>query len=348
MQTFKELDNLDIIVLMPFGSSLYGTEVTMDDLNDEERKDPKEYLSDRDFKGIYLPTKMDIYNNRIKKSFKFDSQKDPNAKNTSDDIDVEIYSLQHFIGMALKGDTSAMDMLNCPEDWLIRSSFSSSSHTIWRNIVRNKHKFYTKNLKTLVDYARGQAAKYGVKGSRISDAKNVMKFLEQFDKDSNNPRMKDVWDQLPEGEHIFKIPPCPNNSRSMWMYEVCNRKVQDTARVCYFRDEIVVKFLNDYGERARKAARNEGVDWKAISHAVRAGSQFKELITKGTITYPLADREFIKKVKLGRFSYFCMAVYLDCMMDELEELNKNSSFPKHPDYKFWENFVLSIVEKFSL
>jgi hypothetical protein len=41
-----------------------------------------------------------------------------------------------------------MDMLHAPENMLIESS------DIWRNIVKEKKRFYTKNLNSFVDYAR--------------------------------------------------------------------------------------------------------------------------------------------------------------------------------------------------
>ena len=335
MQTLKCFENLNILFLAPFGSTLYGTEITIDDLTEEEKLNSDNYLSDKDFKGIYLPTKEEIYYNKIPKSIKFDSKDNPNMKNKPEDIDCELYSLQHFLKMALDGDTAAMDMLHCPEELWIKTS------SVWEKMVKNRSRFYTKNLKTLVDYARGQAAKYGVKGSRLSDAKNVLDFLNKFDPKNNNPKLREIWDQLPTGEHIFKL--SPDIKTGLRMYEVCNRKSQETAKACYCRD-MVQRFYDDYGDRAKKAARNEGVDWKAISHAVRAGFQLKEIILNGTITFPLADREFIKKVKLGRFSYFCMAIYLDCMVDELEELNRNSSLPINPDYDFWINFLISEID----
>ncbi|MGZ7230903.1 hypothetical protein ACXWOM_10615, partial [Streptococcus pyogenes] len=61
----------------------------------------------------------------------------------------------------------------------------------------------------------------------------------------------------------------------------------------------LTKLWNEYGERARKAEANEGVDWKALSHALRGGLQLQEIYTTGDLVYPLKDAEFIKKVKAG-------------------------------------------------
>jgi len=309
------------IVKMFFGSHLYGT-------NTPE--------SDRDYKGIFLPSKEQIYFGKVPKSIRSDTKKDPNAKNTPNDIDCEMYSLHYFLKMAFDGDTAAIDMLHCPKKLILESS------PVWDEIVRNREKFYTKNLKTLVEYARGQAAKYGVKGSRLADAKNVLDFLNQFEPKVNDPKLKEIWDQLPEGPHISKLP--ADRRTGLRMYEVCNRKSQETAKACYCR-EMVQKFYDEYGHRAKDAAKNKGLDWKAISHAVRAGAQLKEILSRGTIKYPLAEAEFIRDVKLGKYSYFCIAIYLDDMVDKLEELNKKSSLPDKPDHQFWNNFLMETLDK---
>ena len=52
---------------------------------------------------------------------------------------------------------------------------------IWDTILINKQKFYTKNLKSFIDYARRQASKYGIKGSRINAALQVLKILKDED-----------------------------------------------------------------------------------------------------------------------------------------------------------------------
>lgn len=41
--------------------------------------------------------------------------------------------------------------------------------------------------------------------------------------------------------------------------------------------EIAQRLVNEYGQRALQAERNEGIDWKALSHAVRVGREALEL-----------------------------------------------------------------------
>ena len=143
---------MDLIVKMKFGSHLYGT-------NTED--------SDVDYKGVFLPDKRDILLNQIPKCRSISTGNDL-MKNSPDDVDEEIYSLHYFIKLACDGQTVAIDMLHAPDNMLIESS------DIWNKIVKQKQRFYTKNLNSFVNYARRQASKYGIKGSRLNAAQQVL------------------------------------------------------------------------------------------------------------------------------------------------------------------------------
>ena len=311
-------DNLNIIVKLRFGSYMYGTNTPDSDL---------------DYKGVFLPNKRQILLGSIPKALNFDTKKNSNKKNTSDDIDCQIYSLHYFIKMACEGQTGPIDMLHCPKNMLKKTS------EIWDFIVENRSKFYTKNLNAFVGYARTQAAKYGIKGSRLNDAEMVVKFLLDYD---NDMRVGELWDKLPEGEHINKI----EDKNGILLYQVCGRSVQQTARVEYVFN-IFNNFLINYGERARMAAENEGLDWKAVSHAVRAAIQVKEIFTEGNITYPLREAEYLKKIKTGQLHYKNeVAPKLENLMEEIETLSKNSELPEKVDRIFWDNFIMEVIEKY--
>ena len=305
---------------MIFGSHLYGTDT---------------HESDKDFKSVFLPTKEQIYLEKVPKSIVNNTKKSSDSKNTTKDIDTEIYSLHYFIQLACEGQTVALDMLHCPDDLLLETS------GVWIKIVQNRHLFYTKNLDAFVGYARKQAAKYGIKGSRLNNTKRVIDFLKKYQ--NEGLRLLDIWDKLPEGEHIHKHEEDqPNNIK---MFEVCGRKVQETSAIEYVIP-IFEKFYRAYGDRAIKAARNEGIDWKAVSHAFRAAYQVKDILTKGTIIFPLAEADFLKEVKAGRLHYQdIVAPALDGLMDEIEELSKKSTLPKKVNRKYWDNFLIKTIEE---
>lgn len=311
---------MNIIVRIKFGSHLYGTN-TPD--------------SDYDEKGIFVPSLEQIFLGDIPKSIRMDSKKNSSEKNTKDDTDIELYSLHYFIKLACEGQTVAIDMLHAPENMIIEKS------PIWDYIVKNREKFYTKNLQAFVGYARKQASKYGIKGSRLSDAKKVLDFFEDYISEDNF-HLKDLWDYLPIGEHIIKHPKVKEHN-SLRMYEVCGRKMQETASVLYTYN-IVKKFYDNYGERAKQASNNENIDWKAVSHALRAGYQLKELLTDKTITFPLKNAEYIKKIKNGELDFTKeVSPTLDKIMDEVELLSKNSDLPEKADRKFWNKFLIETI-----
>jgi hypothetical protein len=129
------------------------------------------------------------------------------------------------------------------------------------------------------------------------------------------------------------------------MYEVCNRKIGETASIRYAYDVVSI-FYDNYGERARKAASNEGIDYKSISHAFRAAFQVKEILIEGTITFPLKERDFLIKVKKGKLDYNTeISPYLDKLMLEVDKLSKNSNLLEKVDRNYWDRFLINTVEE---
>jgi len=318
---------MNLIVKMVYGSHLYGT-------NTSE--------SDEDYKGVFMPTKEQIYLGKIPKSYHETSGNDK-SKNTKEDTDTEIYSLHYFIKLACEGQTVALDMLHAPRDKWIHWS------PLWYRIIANKSKFYTKNMKAFVGYARRQAAKYGIKGSRLSDAQHVIDFIQKVsvlykisNTDPNEVKLRDVWYSLPIGEHIKNNEVDPNGLR---IYEVCGKKVQETVTLKYLFD-VVKKFYTSYGERARQAQNNEGIDWKAVSHAIRAALQTRDILLNKTLTFPLPYTNLLKKIKAGELDYITVvAPLLEDLMTQVEKLSKESDLPEKVDRKFWDEFIYEAVEE---
>jgi hypothetical protein len=307
---------MNIIVKIKFGAHLYGT-ATSD--------------SDVDYKGIFMPSKDEVLLGRIPKSHSHSTGKDE-SKNTKNDIDVEIYSFHYFIKLACDGQTVAMDMLHAPEDMILQSS------NIWKKIIKNRQKFYTKNLKSFIDYARRQASKYGIKGSRINAALQVLELLK---KEDPSKKMRELWDELPRVEHCYDIASDPNGMRQ---YQVCGKSFQESATIGYVIP-IIEKFYNDYGRRAKLAAENKNIDWKAISHALRAAYQTKEILTENNLIFPLKMAPFLMKVKQGKLDYLTeVAPVLESLMEEVEKLSQRSTLPETVDRKFWDQFICDAVE----
>lgn len=309
--------NLNIIVKMHFGSHLYGTDT-------EE--------SDVDIKGIFMPPLEDILLSRVNKSYTFNEKVSGGIKNTSEDTDVELYSLHYFIKLACEGQTVALDMLHAPDDMILESS------DVWKRLASNRELFYTKNLKAFVGYARRQAAKYGIKGSRLAAAAKIMRILTVHYPERP---MSHIWSALPEEDHLHHMPASENGVKQ---YQVCGKILQETAKIgyCY---EILSKFHAAYGDRARKAELNEGIDWKAVSHAIRAAYQVEEILADNTITFPLKQADFIRDIKQGRLHYINdVAPVLEALMDKVERLSEKSSLPAKTNRTYWDRFIIDAVK----
>jgi len=309
------------LVRMVFGSHLYG-------LNTPE--------SDTDYKGIFLPRREEVLLGRIPKTLRISEGSGDSGKNTAKDVDEEHYSLHYFLDLACKGETVALDMLHSrPEHWLETSD-------LWEELVQARHLFYTKNLKALVGYARRQAAKYGVKGSRLADARKVLAFLKAIDATTPDIRLQDVWDEIPTGEHIRKEP--ATFPEIVSTVDVCGKQLQSTARARQYIDTLS-RFVDAYGKRAEQAERNEGIDWKAISHAFRAGYQVMGILNSGGFSYPLPETEFILAVKKGEVPYTTAGPMLEELIDGLEEMAAESNLPETVDRRRMDEWLIRTIEK---
>jgi hypothetical protein len=309
------------VVKMKFGSHLYGTDT------------PE---SDVDYKGVFLPTKRELFISRVPKTLKF-STGDDHSRNTSSDTDVDLHSIHHFLGLACKGETEAIDMLHAPDSMITETS------PVWEAIRASRERFYTKNLKAFVGYARKQAAKYGIKGSRLNAAAEFLDKTGHWSVRLEALQLGDIWDKLPTGEHSRYIEDGPKGIRQ---YQLCGKTLQSTMKIDYARN-IVRLFHDNYGARARDAAENKGIDWKAVSHAVRAAGQVYELLSLGTITFPRPEAEFLTDIKTGKLDYLTeVAPHLENMMGMVEKLSEKSTLPEKVDRVYWENFMVDVLEAY--
>jgi len=304
------------IVKMKFGSHLYGTDT------------PE---SDTDYKGIVLPSKGDCVLNNIPKSINTTTGQNC-SKNTKDDVDEEYYSLQYFMKLAAKGEMIVIDMLHAPENMLLESN------GVWRALQANRSKFYTKNLAGYMGYIKKQTAKYGVKGSRLAAMSKVSEVLSEFD---DNTVMREVWNKLPINDYCTYV--LGGKSNEIPMYEVCGKKFGDTIKVGYIRG-IVNQMYSRYGERALLAEKNEGIDWKAISHAFRASEQLIEIYKTGDLKYPLKSADVITKMKTGGFHYKNDGIQemLELNLSVVEALAADSDYPETFDETWANNFILNL------
>ena len=187
-----------LLVLSIAGSHMYGLSTD---------------TSDIDYLGVYIPTKVQLLLNNFPHHIGLPKESG---------VDLQIWSLHHFMKLACQGETMAIDLIHSPDDCIMVIDDD------WLDIQNNKKRFYTKEMKSFVSYARKQAAKYGLKGDRIKELQYVREFLQIVIDFDSEKKLKDVWEHLPNGEHIHFL-----EDEHPRMYQVCGKKYQDTVTCSY-------------------------------------------------------------------------------------------------------------------
>ncbi len=306
---------LNTLALMEFGSTVYGTRVP---------------TSDKDFKGIYLPTPEEIIMGTARRTFHISTKVDQTAKSGADDQETEVFALKEYIRLLVEGQTVALTMLFMPDKHILKSS------PIWEFIRANKSEFLHSGVTAFAGYCKQQANKYGIKGSRVAAARAASEFLLGL---KPTDRLRDHWPVIEVwasqyGEHISIV----HIEHEEPMLEVCNRRIQRGAKLSA-ASELCDRIFKEYGARAIQAESNEGIDWKACMHAVRVAAEAKELLLTHHITYPRPEAETLLQIRKGKLPYKQVAEMIEQGLVELDAASAVSTLPKEPDKYFADGFV---------
>jgi putative nucleotidyltransferase with HDIG domain len=311
------------IFVTEIGSSIYGTRVP---------------TSDRDFKGIFLPHYEDILLQRAgQTAIQDNSKKDPRARNTCADRDMEWISLHAFLRLCAEGQSMVLDMLFTPPHFWV------AHDPLWSALLQERQKLLCKKITAIVGYCRQQAARYGIKGARLAAVRQVVQVLQRYPGQVklNEVDFADFSADLGTSPHIsFVFCRGPRDSEELHL-QVCNRKVSMNAR-CSYALGIFKKIYDQYGERSRLAEAHEGVDWKALMHAIRVSAEAKELLTTGSISFPRPEREFLLSIRRGEIEYAAVVSLLETSLAEIEELRLTSSLPEEVDKAYWDQWLVRV------
>ena len=304
-----------------FGSHLYGTSTPASDL---------------DFKAVHIPDAEDILMQRVRNEITVGPNKKAGQKNSAGDVDAQSHSLQHYLQLLAEGQTGAIDMLFAPDNMLLRSSH------IWDQVRMHKDRLICKRSAAFVGYCRQQANKYGIKGSRVSSVKRAAEFFaEMLEKYGTTAKVGDVLNAVwypYYDEHTTLETKETTPGRTEDYFVCCNSMVgfKNTVKEAA---GIYSRIFEKYGERARKAQSNEGIDWKALSHAVRVGGEAIELLTTGNVTFPLPNATHVLDIKLGKLSYNQVAEEIEQLLVGVEEASAKSKLPAEADQDFIDHLV---------
>jgi RNA repair pathway DNA polymerase beta family len=316
---------MDLIVEMRYGSHLYGTDTAQSDI---------------DLKSVYVPCARDILLQCVRPTIVLAPSRPPGQKSAPGEVERETYSLQRFLGLLAEGQTMALDMLFAPD-----SAMTIPPAPLWREIQANAHRLVSKRASTFLGYCRRQANTYGVKGTRVAAARKALAVLSEGEARlgpaAKLSELAAELEALTTMEHIgFAERPLPGGAMLRHL-DVCDHKAPFTASIKTAR-EMVQRLAGDYGQRALQAERNEGVDWKALSHAVRIGREAIELFETGRIVFPLRYAAHLLKIKLGELPYVQVADEIERLLTEVEAAASASGLPEAADREFIAELVARV------
>jgi hypothetical protein len=289
-----------------YGSHLYGTST------------PE---SDTDLRGIYLPSLASLALGTAKHTICSPSTA---TKNTKDDVDITLYSLQHYLQLLSVGDTGAIDLLF--------SMFSPSRLTpAYQPIADHYRELIPRTAKAYVGYCLNQAAKYGIKGSRYGDLLAFNEFLQPL----SPTRTLDSITDWPTLTHITTVV-----KDNLTYISVLGKLHQTTITISELQSRIQ-RDLDAYGARTQSAI--HGIDFKALSHAYRVLLQFEELLTTGFISFPLKDADIILAIKqcTNPDSLPDILYLLELRLATIDDLLPDSSLPETVSQSLIDSIILS-------
>lgn len=321
---------MKVIIKAIAGSHLFGTHTEK---------------SDKDYKGVFIPDGKDIllgnYNDTI--TIKTNNT---GTKNTSEDVDIELYSLRKFLKMLSNGDTAALELLFCSESCIIEKTQE------WDELVTLRDHLVSKKINAMVGYTRQQCAKYGFRGTRLGELSELNSKLKELSKLHPNLKFKEVYEEVKEFCKPFnfikpiKIANPAKRVEEIDAIDILGKKFDTHMRIADLSKWVSDK-TKEYGQRSREAKDNNSYDFKALSHGFRVICQAKELLTTGKITLPHTGDNLknIMDIKLGKYPVKNIDNLLDSGLKDLETLVESSHLPDKLDQDLLDSILIQFYKR---
>jgi predicted nucleotidyltransferase len=314
------------IMRVTFGSHLYGT-ATPD--------------SDLDVKAIYLPDARDILLQRVRPAITGQRDKAKDEKNTAASVDFEAYSPVKFLELLAEGQTVALDMLFAPDHMRLEPA-----HPIWFEIKALAPRLFSRKTTAFVSYCRQQARKYGIKGERLLAVRLALDALRALEaRYGSNEKLEVAGIELQalvERHPLLRIVQLPEASGYVaTCLDIAGKRAILSASIKSARS-IAETLYNEFGERTRVAEANLGVDWKAMSHAVRIACQAVEFLETRHVTFPRPEAAHLLAIKRGEVPYQSVGQEIEDLLEAVEKAAASSDLPHVPIDDMVDDFLADL------
>jgi len=330
ISNFEKEQNCTVVYITKYGSKLYGTD------------NPN---SDTDYKGIFIPSKKDVLLKRDVEHYNFNSNEE--TRNSKEDIDLQLFSIYKFFSLLKKGETGAMDILFS----MFRADTQVYNEEAFTKVImENYKKFYNRNLHSFIGYCVGQSKVYNIRGERFNELHLFVEYFKALVVEKGTEKLETLYPQIEKmfTEHKFKYinfvmaetSRGSGEAKEGQYVEVLGKRFLGTVTIGYFSEKIT-EMEAQFGNRARASAK--GVDFKALSHAVRVICEVEELLDNDFITFPLKNRVYITAVKEGKEKLEDVMDYIDQRLNIVQEKLEQSSLPERSDEAFVDELILELL-----
>lgn len=333
---------------VPFGSHLYGTNGPNSDL---------------DFKVVCLPS-IDtlLLNTKVTNRKVLPEGKKEGEKMSADEAEYEYIPLQVFLDDFFNGQTYALEIAFA----VLQGKYEADIEQLTDGFIERWMEelvdgFLTRNVQKMVGYAVSQSRNYGLKTERYTSMRTVVETVEDHIssmainvKDdavmrkitlASSPNLVDKLVNLPHVNRC-EILNASGGSEMAPAIEVCGKQFPLTASLSTMLKSLQ-NSLAQYGDRVKKYD-GEGVDWKALSHAIRITEQVIELTTTGRMQFPCQNASYLKEVKEGKRTIEEATEYLTTLFNKIDDCVQNSILQERtPELeKQFVEFKLKVLNRY--
>ena len=312
-----------LVYLSLSGSHLFGTAT------------PK---SDLDVKGLFLPSRQSLYLQNAPQQFSQNTN-DSSAKNSSDDVDVTVWSVQFWLKLLAKGDINAVSLLFAHTN---PDAILEGTDTVFFERLKELEptKLLGRNLSGMMGFAYNQAIKYTAKGKHLKAVQIAIRVLSE----ASQGLIADVADVIVTqvaDESMARVQVGSKGIKQLVLLEKMFDFTASTAWALEPLREVEAR----YGKRA-KLALEEGVDFKAFSHSLRVLEEIRLLHSSALIVYPHVGEfaKLMRDAKMGALEYDVLIEALDRKLEEARVAESLSVLPIDVDPSYAESFLLSLYE----
>ncbi len=295
-----------LVYLVLFGSHLYGTRL--------------EGLSDTDMRGLVVPVKPGSGPQGLHYT-----SKEGTARNHADDVDIDLWSVERLVLHKLPdGDIAALDLVFSPSHPACVLYQDPCLTPLFAQPLRL---FNAAGIRAYVAYCRRQGKRYGLRGTRLGALRSVAAWVETQNF-APAERLEGYLDVL---EALCASPYCRVEQLGGKRHLHLGGKLFEGRLRCHLFAELVrAELARSLGVESLEE-RQQTVDWKALSHALRSLRQMRELLLEGRIVFPLACRKELLAVKQGKISLEAVEEQITQGLEEIAALQANSTLGSQYD-----------------